>query len=402
MGHLSREFIQRVKDATNLYDLISDYTELSSAGHNLWMARCPHPDHEDSTPSFRVRHNEDGGWSWWCGGCHCGPKNLKNKKNKNYGSDCFAFLQWISDYKGSKHKIEWREAVEILAKRAGIPMEEDKYDGYCKVLYGIAVKDHRGLRDLKDALEYLEGRGLDSDDLARWKIGARRLREMGEEVTRITFPLFSRYNRVVGVSERLLGWTRESRHPKYRNSRNNPVFNKSSYLYGLHRYDSNFPELRITEGAMDVVTADKFGVKNVVGTLGTAFTREHVHLIKALGAAPCFCLDGDAAGQKGTRKAVELLSEAGIYAKVCILPDGKDLADFSLELGDEIEEYIENHTMNYWEYLLIEPTKIYQAKLTEVREKILPAIIAASKGTTSPEDRLMMKSTVKERFGITL
>ena len=366
------------------------------------MACCPHPDHEDSTPSFRVRHNEDGGWSWWCGGCHCGPKNLKGKKNKNYGSDCFAFLQWISDYKGSKHKIEWREAVEILAKRAGIPMEEDKYDGYCKVLYGIAVKDHRGLRDLKDALEYLEGRGLDSNDLARWKIGAHRLREMGEEVTRITFPLFSRYNRVVGVSERLLGWTRESRYPKYRNSRNNPVFNKSSYLYGLHRYDSNFPELRITEGAMDVVTADKFGVKNVVGTLGTAFTREHVHLIKALGAAPCFCLDGDAAGQKGTRKAVELLSEAGIYAKVCILPDGKDLADFSLELGDEIEEYIENHTMNYWEYLLIEPTKIYQAKLTEIREKILPAIIAASKGTTSPEDRLMMKSTVKERFGILL
>ena len=153
---------------------------------------------------------------------------------------------------------------------------------------------------------------------------------------------------------------------------------------------------------MDVITASQFGALNVVCTLGTAFTKEHVMEIKTLKTIPCFCLDGDAAGQKGIKRAVSMLAKAGIYAKVCILAEGKDLADLALELKEDIETYIELHSKMYWEYLLEEPISIYNAQLNKARTQILPMVMAASKGTTTPEDRILMKNFVKERIGIEL
>lgn len=402
MGLLSKSFIQRVKAETDLLALVSEYTDVVPAGNNLWMAHCPHPDHHDSTPSFRICHNADGSWSWYCGGCHMGAKDMKSKHHRNYGSDCFAFVSWMSDYKGSKHKIGWREAVEILAKRAGIPMEVDKYDKVYLLMRNIAKKRHKDLRQDEEAISYLHQRGLTDETIEQWMLGVSEGTEFRHTVKRISFPLFSRYNRVVGESARAIHWNKDSFWPKYRNSSNSNLFHKGSYFYGLHLYDSNLPELRITEGAMDVVLASQFGALNVVGTLGTAFTKEHVTILKAMNVTPCFCLDGDAAGQKGMRRAVDMLSEAGIYAKVCILPDGKDLADLALELQDKLEEYIETNAMMYWQYLLEEPLKAFDAQLVQLRAKLMPEIMKASKGATSPNDRILMKSFVKERFGITL
>ena len=403
MARLTNGFIQRVKEATDLLELVGEYTELTPAGSNLWMANCPHPDHDDPTPSFRVCHNADGSWSWYCGGCHMGPKNLHSKALRNVGSDCFAFLQWMSEYKGSKHVIGWRESVEILAKRAGIPMEEDKFDNTYKMLYAVAKRRHETLMSSSSALDYIHSRGITDKTLNEWQIGLMKNHEFGQTVERLSFPLFSRHNRVIGESARAIKYIKgESKFPKYRNSSNSRIFNKSSYLYGLHRYTSDVPELRITEGAMDVITASQFGALNVVCTLGTAFTKEHIMEIKTLKTTPCFCLDGDAAGQKGIKRAVAMLAEEGVYAKVCVLPDGKDLADLALELREDIEDYIELHSKMYWEYLLEEPISIYNAQLNKAREKILPLVMAASKGTTTPEDRMLMKNFVRERIGIQL
>lgn len=401
MGRLTEAFIKRVKDATDLLDLIGEYTDLQPAGQNLWSGCCPHPDHNDATPSFRVCHNADGSWSWYCGGCHMGPKNLKSKVARNVGSDCFAFIQWMSEYKGSERVIGWREAVEMLAKRAGIPMEEDKYDKTYRVLYAIANTRHKALMEDAQALGYMKSRGITEETLHEWRIGVMTRKEMGDWVKRISFPLFSRHNRVVGESCRAIEYIKDvSRFPKYKNSANSDIFCKSNYFYGLHRYNSDTPELRITEGAMDVITASQFGAVNVVCTLGTALTKNHVQELKAIGATPCFCLDGDAAGLKGTKRAVAMLAEAGIYAKVCILPNGKDLAELSLELKDGIEEYIDAHSKMYWEFLLEEPIELYNVQLNRARAKILPLVMAASKGTTTPEDRVLMKNFVKEKVGL--
>jgi DNA primase len=403
MGMLSKAFIERVKNATDLLELVSEYTDVTPAGHNLWMARCPHPDHDDPTPSFRVCHNNDGSWSWYCGGCHMGKKNLDSKTLRNVGSDCFAFIQWMSEYKNTPHVVGWREAVEILARRAGIPMETGEHDKTYKMLYALANKRHKTLMSSLKALKYMRSRGITNETLEEWKIGFWKRHEFGGEKERISFPLFSRYNMVVGESARLIDWIKgKTKAPKYWNSPNSSIFNKSSYLYGIHRYNSDTPEIRITEGCMDVVTASQFGAINVVCPLGTAFTEEHVMLLKTLKAAPCFCMDGDEAGLKGIARSVELLAAHGIYAKVCILPDGKDLAELSLELKEGIEEWIEDHTMMYWEYLLQEPLRQYEAKLNEERRKLLPLVMKANKGTITPEDRILMKNFVHERMGITI
>jgi len=331
-----------------------------------------------------------------------GPKNISGKGERNVGSDCFAFIQWMSEHDGTDHKISWREAVEILAKRAGIPMETDQYDKAYQLLHKIAMKRHEALSDDNEALEYLWSRGLTDETIVKWKLGVTQKNEFGHDIKRISFPLLTKYDRVVGQSCRAIKWEHDSKFPKYWNSSNSEIFHKRSYLYGMHNYDSNFPELRITEGTMDVITADQFGVMNPVCSLGTAFTREHAMIIKNMGVSVCFCMDGDEAGLKGMRRAVDILKEFGVYAKVFIIPDNMDLAEFSLKMKEKTEEYIQEHSMMCWEFELQAAMKTFSSQLTALRAKAMPDIINASKCITSQEDKILMKSFVKEKFGIEL
>lgn len=399
MALISRDLIDEIKKKTDLLKLVSEFTEVIPAGNNLWMAHCPHPDHEDSTPSFRICRNSNGDWSWYCGGCHMGPKDVKHH---NYGSDCFAFVSWMSDYKGSPHKIGWKEALEYLAERAGISLNTNEDNRNYKLKYLIAKKKNKELLKDSEAIKYLHDRGLTDKSIKEWLIGVSEKEEFGAKVKRISFPLLSKYNRAVGESNRAIHWDKTALYPKYRNSANSKSFHKGSYLYGLHRYDSSLKELYITEGQIDVILSSQVGMRNVVATLGTSFTKEHAMILKNMDVIPCFCMDGDEAGKKAVRRAVNILSEAEIFTKVFILPEGKDLADMALELKGELEDYIREHCMMYWEFLLQEPLAIFSAQLTQLRSKVLPEIKEAAKGITTDEDDLLMKSFVKERFGIYL
>lgn len=395
----SRDLIDEVKRKTNLLELVSEQVEVTRVNDKLWSARCPHPDHEDRTPSFRICQDEDGTWSWYCGGCHVGQKDLKRG---NYGSDCYAFLSWMSDYKGSPHKISWYESVQILAKRAGIQLEADKNSKMYELLYRMARKKHSDLLKDKNALDYLHSRGLKNETIQDWLIGISVRKEAGEEVKRVSFPLFSKYLEVQGESSRAINWSENCRYPKYINSSNSQIFHKGNYLYGIHKFNSNFPELRITEGQIDVILAHQAGAHNFVATLGTAFTREHVEIIRTLNVTPCFCMDNDPAGKKAVKRAIGMLTDIGVYARVCEMPVGKDLADTALEYGEKLEKYIREHSMNYWEYVLKEPLESYNSQVTDLRKKVLPNILQAREGVANKEDFILMKSYVKEKFGVEL
>lgn len=117
----SSNFKDKIKQKINLLELIKEYTDLKPAGDNIWQGRCPHPDHDDTTPSFRVWKNNDNTWSWACMGCHVGKKDTKDNKYRNYGSDCFAFVQWMSDHKNSKHIYSFTESIMVLADKYNIP-----------------------------------------------------------------------------------------------------------------------------------------------------------------------------------------------------------------------------------------------------------------------------------------
>ncbi len=389
----SKEFIEAVKNNTNLLDLISEYaSDIRKVSSTVWMCRCPHPNHNDSTASFRIWF-ENNRWSWACMGCHSGKKDTAHK---NYGSDAIAFLQWIFDAPGKK-RISFAEAIEILAKKNDMPLEKNNFAFEYKILKARANGYHAGLT--KKAKEYLYSRGLEDTDINTWNLGYAVTQEQGKLIERITIPLIDYNQNIVGFSNRDLN---DISNAKYVNSKNDNVFNKSKFFFGANYLDRSCEEIRITEGAMDVILASKYGVKNIVGLLGTALTEEKVDIIAKLNMVPVLCLDNDNAGKKAVQRSLQLLAEKDIFAKVFIIPSGKDMADLANELQEDLEEYISNHAKPYWQYQLDESIDIYDALIVQAKNKVFKKVLDASKAAQTEEEKALMKSYVLERIGIVL
>lgn len=342
-------FVKQVKDATDMLELAGEYTELFPAGGGIYSGRCPHPTHNDSTPSFRVWTKEQ---SWCCMGCHTGKKD---SRFKNYGSDCFAFVSWMTD-----GRLSFYDAVKFLAERAGIALPTDPNQKEYDIIRQKAIKYSDNLD--RDVIAYLSERGLDRNDIEEWGIG------YDTKDCRITFPLPDACANLVAFSTRRF---KEDGTPKYINSPTSGIFQKGMYLYGLHRLDKNFPEIRITEGQLDVILSLKHGVKNIVGTLGTAFTEYHADRIKELEMQPVIVMDNDAAGQKAMAKIAEMLLDKGIMAKVVILPPGKDMADMANSLQEQLEGWLTDNEVFYWQHLLAPNIEEYTARVNELRQKLL-------------------------------
>lgn len=391
-------FKEKLKKEINLLELVQKYTKVESAGYNVWQAKCPHKDHEDSTPSFRIWKNKDGCWSWACMGCHAGTKNIKDNKQKNYGSDVFAFIQWMSDFKGSKHILSFYEAILLLAEEYGYEVPfHDKQEDYSNILLKNKLLAKCYNKNLSSFVKkYLYKRGLNDDDINKWCIGSN----LFKTGFRITFPLIDVKQNILGFSSRLWNWDEKSKYPKYINSKESTYFHKRKYFYGSNLIDDSFNEIRITEGVFDVILSNKYNAKNVIATLGTSFTLEHANIIKKMNKIPVFCLDGDNAGQKATYKSIKLLAQEGIYSKICILPNNMDLADLANNLQFDIENYIEKHSILYFQYLLKDNASFYDSAINELRLKILPDILEASKSINTEQEKLLFNNFIQERFGI--
>lgn len=376
-----QEFVDQVKETVDMVKLVSEYTDLKKVGPNLYEGHCPHPDHHDSTPSFRVWADSQ---SWACMGCHNGKKTESNKLYKNYGSDCIAFIRWIEP----KYR-NWRSAIIYLAQKYHIPIPTEENDLIYKHKKTMAYSLMYNLYG--EPLKYLQDRGLTINDCDEWMIGF--------DGQKITFPLFDRYKNILGFTRRWLH-VPEGANDKYKNSSNSKIFNKSNYFYGIHNLDTEFDEIRITEGSMDVILANKYKAKNVVATLGTAFTQGHIDMIKHYGKIPVFCLDGDEAGLKAVNKAITLLAEQGIYSKILILPNGKDLADMSLELKEDIEEYIQKHSITYGTYIFNQTIGEYNSKVNEIKIKMMPEFRNLLDFIPSEDEKIIIKSFIRNSMGI--
>lgn len=369
-----QSFIEEIKANVDIVKLVGEYTKLKKAGPNLYIGKCPNPEHNDSDPSFRVWSDKK---SWACMGCHYGKKN---KAFKNYGSDCIAFIQWI------KH-INWKQAVEYLANKYCIPIPDDKNAK-------LFIKQKTLCKAYEDNLNgkpyrYLKDRGLDVVDCVDWSLGF--------DGDKICFPLFDRYKNVLGFTKRWME-VPEGQSDKYRNSNNNPIFNKSMYLYGIHNIDEDFPEIRITEGPMDVILAHKYGAKNIVGTLGTAFTEGHIDIIKHYGLTPVFCLDGDGPGIAAATKAINILAENNIYSKILILPNNLDMAELSLREKNNIENYITSNSKTYGYYMIEGKLNEFNAKLVELQMKYYPEIMDILAKVPSQKEKKVLQLYMKKNL----
>lgn len=382
MAKIPESFITELKATTDLVKFASQFTALKKVGNGIWQGPCPHPDHNDSTPSFTVweKHN-----SWSCYGCHSGKKGLDN----NVGSDIYAFVQWVTK------NNDFRNAVKVVADWNGVAIPTDENQKEYDRNYKLAMKYKKNLLEQEEhVIEYLYERGFDDSDIDKWIIGFDKTSK------RIVFPLIDRYNNIIGFNKRTIEKHYEL-GDKYKNSPNSKIFNKSTYLYGIHDLDNDFNEIRITEGSIDVALAKKYGVKNIVASLGTSFTESHAKVISKLNKIPVLIFDGDEAGESGLYKALAYFEALGVYCKIVRLPKGKDLADMAQELKFNLESYIKQKSITAGYLKIKNVVDEYNSSLYELKLETLPKLEAILQVVPLSEKKAI-KTFVKDELNITI
>lgn len=359
--------VSKIRQKLDIVDVTSSYLSLKKAGKNY---RAPCPFHNEDTPSFMISPELQ---IFKCFGC-------------GEGGDMFTFVQKIEG-------IEFYDALELLADRAGVEIEKKFIDPNTKkkkLIYEINEATQKFYSHLlikhnigKDGLAYLtKKRKLTNKTIQDYKLGfapntwdtlykflikkgysAEDL-ELAGVVTkkrsgdgyidkfrgRIMFPFMGTDNKILGFNGRdIVG-----RDPKYLNTQDTIVFNKSEFLYGLNlaKVDIKQKGAVFVEGQLDVLTSYQNGIKNVVAASGTALTINHLKIISRYTKEIIFCFDPDSAGVKATSRALDLANTLDLEVKVVIIPEKyDDLDDYILKDKNEAKKALKNPVPIYDFYL---------------------------------------------------
>lgn len=344
---------ERIREAIDIVDLVGSYAELRRQGR-MFVAHCPW--HDDTRPSLQVNPDRQ---SWKCWVC-------------DIGGDIFSFVM-------QREGIDFREALEMLADRAGISLEQhqqvspgsaqDKKTLFAAMSWA-AEQMHLCLCDdagSAAARRYLDERGINATSRQRFQIGFsannwqwlvdRARAKFSTEVLqavglvgtsaksgqlydrfkgRIIFPIHDTQGRTVALGGRILPDLADDRSAKYINSPETRLFSKSDQLYALDIVGDSIRKSRhaiVVEGYTDVVMLNQFGVPNVVAVLGTALGRRHIRLLRRYADRITLVLDGDEAGQRRTSEILQLFIAEQVDLRVLTLPDGKDPCDYVQAFG---------------------------------------------------------------------
>ena len=345
MPRVPEETVQQIVQNTDIVQLIGEQVALRQRGRK-YVGLCPF--HQEKTPSFQVDADRR---LFYCFGCQT-------------GGDAISFLQ-------KRDNLTFIEALEILAERAGIPLDIEQtsesddaqlrlrqrlYDAHLAALeyYQQQLRTHP---EAAKARAYLTRRELDPDTIDAFQLGYaptdwRALAEylqvngFGLDVLeaaglvvrnergyydrfrdRIMFPIFDARGRCIAFGGRQL--ENDPKSAKYLNSSQTALFDKGHMLYGIHLhkgYDRN--PLVVYEGYMDLISTWQSGVRRGVASLGTALTTEQCRLLRRYTDSVILCYDSDSAGEAATRRGMLLLHQAGLQVKVATLPLGKDPDEF--------------------------------------------------------------------------
>ena len=355
--YYSEDLIEEVRMKNDIVDVISGYVKLQKKGSS-YFGLCPF--HNEKSPSFSVSRQKQ---MYYCFGCGA-------------GGNVFTFLMEYENY-------TFTEAVEYLAERSGVELPKAEYSREAKERAGlkaslleinkaaaqyfyVQLKSEQGkagytyLRERRLSDETIRAFGLGysnkySDDLYRYLRSKGYPEEMIRQAglisidekhgvydkfwNRVMFPIMDVNSRVIGFGGRVMGDAK----PKYLNSPETPIFDKSRNLYGLNRArSSRKPYFLLCEGYMDVIAMHQAGFTNAVASLGTALTEGHASLIRRYVQEVYLTYDSDEAGTKAALRAVPILREAGISAKVIRMDPYKDPDEFIKNLGaEEFEQRIE-------------------------------------------------------------
>ena len=355
--YYSDDLIEKIRSRNDIVDVISSYVKLKKQGAT-YFGLCPF--HNEKSPSFSVTPGKQ---MYYCFGC-------------GEGGNVYSFIMKYENY-------SFVEAVKMLADRAGITLPEAEYSeeerkradlraNLLEINKKAAMYFHHQLKSEKGkiGLKYFNERGLDNETIVRFGLGYSTktsndlyqymktfgysddiLKESGlfsfsEKGTydkfwnRVMFPILDINSRVIGFGGRVMG----EGEPKYLNSPETKIFEKSRNLYGMNfARISRKPYLLICEGYMDVIALHRAGFTNAVAALGTAFTDQHAMLIKRYVKEVVLTFDSDGAGRKAALRAIPILKRAGIAMKVLDMTPYKDPDEFIKNLGaDEYQKRIDN------------------------------------------------------------
>lgn len=337
--------IDQVRQSTDIVDLIQSYVPLKRAGTNF-RALCPF--HNEKTPSFNVHPQKQ---IFHCFGC-------------GVGGDVFKFVML-------RENLNFIEAVRLLARRAGIELQEEQapsgetvasasrkellyqlHEDVCALYQKILASDPRG----EDGRAYLKKRGVSPDSVKAFRLGfapdawdsvlkwatnkgiATDVLEVSGLVTRnekgnlydrfrgrLMFPICDEQGRVIAFSGRVLN--PEAKEAKYVNSPETPIFKKGQTFYGLDKSKRALLDAHVAivcEGQLDLIACHEAGIVNIVASQGTAFTERHGRLLKRYVDEVVMMFDSDAAGQNAATRSVDALLQAGLSVRVATVPAGHD------------------------------------------------------------------------------
>jgi DNA primase len=341
---ISDDDIERIRSSVSIVDVISQHVQLRRTGRN-WVGLCPF--HGEKTPSFNVRE-ETGRYK--CFGCDA-------------AGDIFTFVQQMqhTDFVGAVEALASRAGIELTYTSGGQQRDRARRGRLVAAMDAAVEWYHQRLLtgdDAGPARSYLRARGLTGDDVRTFRIGwapdgwdalatagiasaddltaaglvftNRRGRLQDAFRARVLFPIFTADGEPVALGGRILPGSDDP--AKYKNSTETPIYTKSRTLYGLNWAKADIVRRGVAvvcEGYTDVIGFHRSGVPLAVATCGTAFTEDHVKLLKRYTSKVVLAFDADAAGQGAAERFYEWERAYDIEVAVARLPDGRDPGDLA-------------------------------------------------------------------------
>ncbi len=402
MSYYPPEVIDDVRSLNNIVDVIGQYVSLKRSGSS-YVGLCPF--HNEKTPSFHVNADKQ---FFHCFGC-------------GVGGDVFGFTMKYGNY-------SYPDAVRFLADRVGYNLPEPEMTADIAKkrelkqnlyeIHKIAARfyyDQLMSNNGKNAVEYLDNRqiklgsrrkfGLGYSPIARGalyqelknkgfsdevilKSGLVTQKENGafydKFFNRLMFPIIDVYGNIIGFGGRILG----DGQPKYLNSPETDIFNKSRNLYNLNNAkQSKLKEMILVEGYMDAIAIYQAGFHNVVASLGTAFNENHAKVLKAYADSVILLFDSDEAGVKAVLRAIPVLKDAGLKVRVLQVYDAKDPDEFIKKFGSSEFGELLKKAKNYIIFQAEQLQKKYDLNILDDKISFSKDVAALLSGVDSPIER---------------
>lgn len=414
----SHEFIDEIKYRCDIYDVISSYVNLKRAGSN-YTGLCPF--HSEKTPSFTVFPSTS---SFYCFGCGA-------------GGDVITFVM-------KSENLDYAEAVETLAARAGIPLpaastaeetQQKKRKRLLEMHREAARFFHRSLLNAElgaRARSYLQTRGIQKHAVTHFGLGyapnefyalTDYLRSLGyteEEMVsgslcyrskknnrvfdafrnRVIFPLIDTGGDVIGFAGRTIDHVDETTR-KYINSSDTPIFKKSRFIYALNYARKHSRDYMILcEGPMDTIALHMAGFEMAVATQGTAITDEHARILSKYTKRVILAYDSDAAGQNASKKAIRLLGNVGMDVQLLQIQGAKDPDEYIHKFGADKFRVLLQKSVGDQEFLLSSTLSKYDLQKAEERGRAAREIATMIAQNPSAVQREIFAGKAADALGV--